>query len=103
MNLQTMTKSIGDVLFEKGVIGHVTVDLISFPDPTGSSPHPLFYAVDLNCYMTDLAASVYSFDLLMEGRMDKLTGQYYVEIENEGENENESREEGVFDQAMFEP
>ena len=80
MNLQTMFKSIGSILYEKGVFGHVTVDLISFPDPTGNSAHPLFYAIDLNCYLTDYAASVYSFDLLMEGRMDKLTGQYYVEV-----------------------
>lgn len=75
-----MSKSIGDILYEKGVFGHVTVDLISFPDPTGNTPHPLFYAVDINCYMTDYAASVYPFDLLMEGWMDNLTGQYYVEI-----------------------
>ena len=34
MNMMTISKSIGDVLYEKGVIGHVTVDLVSFPDPT---------------------------------------------------------------------
>lgn len=103
MNLQTMSKSIGSILYEKGVFGHVTVDLISFPDPTGNSVHPLFYAIDLNCYLTDYAASVYSFDLLMEGWMDKLTGQYYVEIQNEGEDENSKNEEGVFDNTLFEP
>jgi len=69
-----MSKSIGDVLFEKGVFGHVTVDLISFPDPNNNAAHPLFYAVDINCFMTDYAASVYNFDMLMEGRMDKFTG-----------------------------
>lgn len=34
MNLMTISKAVGSVLFEKGVIGHVTIDLVSFPDPT---------------------------------------------------------------------
>jgi hypothetical protein len=34
MNMMTICKSIGDILYEKGVIGHVTVDLVAFPDPT---------------------------------------------------------------------
>jgi hypothetical protein len=34
MNMMTISKSIGEVLYEKGIIGHVTVDLVSFPDPT---------------------------------------------------------------------
>ena len=33
MNLMTISKAIGSVLYEKGVIGHVTIDLVSFPDP----------------------------------------------------------------------
>ena len=84
MNLQTLCHSLGSVLYEKGVMGHVTVDLISFPDPTSESAHPLFWAVDINCFMTDYAASVMTFDLLMDGRMDKYTGQYYIpEIKEE--------------------
>lgn len=47
MNMQTISGSIGGVLYEKGVIGHVTVDLVSFPDPTAPKSHPLFWAVDL--------------------------------------------------------
>ena len=65
MNMMTICKSIGDILYEKGVIGHVTVDLVSFPDPTSPSAHPLFWAVDLNCNMTDYAASCFFFDFLM--------------------------------------
>lgn len=34
MNMKTICTSIGEVLYDKGVIGHVTVDLVSFPDPT---------------------------------------------------------------------
>jgi hypothetical protein len=34
MNMMTISKSIGEVLYSKGIFGHVTVDLVSFPDPT---------------------------------------------------------------------
>lgn len=82
MNMMTICKSIGDILYEKGVIGHVTVDLVSFPDPTSPSAHPLFWAVDLNCNMTDYAASCFFFDFLMEGRLDQLTGKYTINNSN---------------------
>lgn len=85
MNLNTLSRSIGDVLYEKGVFGHVTVDLISFPDPTSAEKHPLFLAVDINCHMTDYAAACFNFDLLMEGKLDEYTGQYYVEMKKEPE------------------
>ena len=84
MNLVTLSKSIGDVLYEKGIIGHVTVDLVSFPDPTNQSTlnntsHPLFWATDINCHMTDYAAICYFFDFLMEGKLDQYTGQYTID------------------------
>jgi IQ domain-containing protein H len=65
MNMMTICKSIGDILYEKGVIGHVTVDLVSFPDPTSPSAHPLFWAIDLNCNFSDYVASCLFFDFLM--------------------------------------
>jgi hypothetical protein len=78
MNMQTICNSIGEVLYEKGVIGHVTIDLVSFPDPTNPSAHPLFWAVDLNCYLSDYAAACFFFDFLMEGTLDPLTGRYMI-------------------------
>lgn len=42
MNLKMLAQSIGNVLYEKDIIGFVSVDLVSFPDPTGRSTHPLF-------------------------------------------------------------
>ena len=78
MNMKTISNSIGEVLYEKGVIGHVTVDLVSFPDPTSPNAHPLFWAIDLNCHMTDYAASCYFFDFLMEGDLDPFTGKYMI-------------------------
>lgn len=79
MNLMTISKSIGEVLYEKGVIGHVTVDLVSFPDPTSPNSHPLFWAVDINCFLTDCAATCFFFWFLMEGQLDQYTGQYTID------------------------
>jgi hypothetical protein len=88
MNLQSISSSIGQVLYDKGVIGHVTIDLISFPDPTSPNSHPLFWAVDLNCYMTDYSAACTFFDFLMEGTIDQYTGKYTI---NNAPEEQEAR------------
>jgi hypothetical protein len=79
MNMMTISKSIGDILYEKGIIGHVTVDLVAFPDPTSPNSHPLFWVIDLNCGMTDYAAACYFFDFLMEGKLDQFTGKYTID------------------------
>ena len=42
MNMRTLCKSIGGALYDKGIIGHITIDLVSFPDPTAPNSHPLF-------------------------------------------------------------
>ena len=101
MNMMTISKSIGDVLYEKGIFGHVTVDLVSFPDPTTPNSHPLFWAVDLNCGMTDYSASCYFFDFLMEGKLDQLTGKYYIESsqsENASSRQNSLMKDKLNDQ-----
>ena len=82
MNMMTISKSIGDVLYEKGILGHVTVDLVSFPDPTSPQSHPLFWAVDLTCGLTDFATASFFFDFLMDGDIDQLTGKYTIEKVN---------------------
>jgi len=76
MNMMTICKSIGDILYEKGVMGHVTVDLVSFPDPTSPNAHPLFWAIDLNCHMTDYAAACYFFDFLMVSNYNFINNNY---------------------------
>lgn len=88
MNLQSVSSSIGQVLYDKGVIGHVTIDLISFPDPTSPNSHPLFWAIGLNCYMTDYSAACTFFDFLMEGSIDQYTGKYTI---NNAPEEQEAR------------
>jgi IQ domain-containing protein H len=88
MNMMTISKSIGEVLYSKGIFGHVTVDLVSFPDPTSPTAHPLFWAIDLNCGLTDYATSCAFFDFLMEGKLDQFTGKYT--IDNNPFNANDS-------------
>lgn len=78
MNMKSICNSIGSVLYSKGVIGHVTVDLVSFPDPTQPNAHPLFWAIDLSCNMSDYAAACCFFDFLMDGQLDQFTGKYTI-------------------------
>ena len=63
----TLSSSVGDVLYSKGIIGHVTIDLVSFPDPTNPKAHPLFWAVDISTELEDYATVCLFFDILMEG------------------------------------
>lgn len=78
IDLLKICKSVGSVLYEKGVIGHVTIDLVSFPNIEDPSAHPFFWAVDISHELTDFAAVTYFFDILMEGRLDQQTGEYSV-------------------------
>ena len=67
MNMKSLCNSVGSSLYNKGVIGFITVDLVSFPDPTSPKAHPLFWAIDLNCNITDYLAACFYFDFLMQG------------------------------------
>lgn len=67
----------------------MTVDLVSFPDPTSPNSHPLFWAVDINCHITDYAAVAYFFDFLMEGELDPFTGKYTIDNSSDGESLSE--------------
>lgn len=80
--------SVGEVLYEKGSFGHVTVDLISYPNVEDPSSHPFFWAVDISLELTDQAAISYFFDMLMEGHLDPQTGEYTVRWEREIEDAN---------------
>lgn len=85
MNLKTLCHSVGTVLYGKGMIGHITIDLVSFPNPTDPKGHPLFWAIDINAELTDFAAIVLFFDILMEGSLDQETGQYDIEVMKDAE------------------
>lgn len=80
--------SVGEALYDKGVIGHVTIDLVSFPNVEDPSGHPFFWAVDISLEMTDNAAACCFFDILMEGNLNQQTGEYYVTWERNREDPN---------------
>lgn len=76
-------------MYDKGIIGHVTVDLVSFPDPSQTEAHHLFWAVDLNFGLSDYASICLFFDILMEGKLQKQTGEYNIEFIKEPEDAND--------------
>lgn len=78
VNIMSLTKSVGKIMYDKGIIGHIAIDLVVFPNPTDAQGAPLFWAVDLNCQLTDYAAACFMFDILMEGELDEETGDYKV-------------------------
>ena len=80
MNLTTLCESIANVLYEKGLIGHVTIDLVSFPNPSDPNAHPLFWAVDINNELSENAAISSFFDILMEGQLNQETGEYMIDV-----------------------
>jgi len=88
LNLMSISQSVGRVLYEKGMIGHVTIDLVAFPNPTDPSNinmHPLFWAVDINNELQDNAAITYFFDILMEGYLNQEDGRYEIEVVKEAD------------------
>ena len=79
MSVGSLSKAIGDVLYNKGLIGHVTVDLISFPNPTEPHGPAIFWAVDISAQLSDNATICLFFDILMEGKLDPESGEYEIE------------------------
>lgn len=70
VDLQKLTNSIGKVLFEKGVFGFCSVDLVVFPNEEEPTAHPLFWAVDLTTELTDNMSICFFFQQLMDGQLD---------------------------------
>jgi len=85
LNLQTICETIGKALYSQGVFGYASLDIISFPDPSSKNKdkndqnaNRIFWAVDLNCYMTTYVSSTLFFDFLMRGQLDKVGGTYTI-------------------------
>jgi hypothetical protein len=85
IDLLKVCNSVGAQLYEKGVMGHVTIDLISFPNTEDPDAHPFFQAVDISTELTNNAAIVYFFDILMEGKLEQQTGEYSISWSKEEE------------------
>ena len=53
IDLLKICGTIGDYLYNNGVFGHVTLDLVSFPNVESPGQHPFFWAVDISLELTD--------------------------------------------------
>ena len=85
IDLSKICQSVGGTLYEKNMIGHVTIDLLSFPNTEDPSSHPYFWAIDINCELTDFAAVTYFFDILMEGHLNQQTGEYAISYKKDND------------------
>ena len=73
--LREASLAIGRACHERGVIGHVGVDFVSFIDATGQLR---LWAVDLNARLTHTAVTFNFFDFLVGGEFDERVGRYTV-------------------------
>lgn len=80
INLKSICQVLGKSLFEKGIFGYITVDLISFPDPfsPGNSNNVLFWAIGLDCFLNHYTTGFFYFDFLMKGKFDETNGKYQL-------------------------
>ena len=97
IDLMKICTSVGQCLYEKNVLGHVTIDLISFPNTEDSNQHPFFWAIDINCELTDAAAVSLFFDILMEGQLNQQTGEYAISYKQNGDEDQGDESENFED------
>jgi hypothetical protein len=79
--LRDASLSIASQLVSKGVIGHVGIDYVAFPEANGGQR---LWAVDLNLRATDSVDSFRMFNFVMGGSFDPLTGQYLAPTGGDG-------------------
>ena len=82
--LNKMARSMGAKLYEKGYIGHVTVDFVSFPNQEPDAPSngdPGYWGVDVSTELTDNANTLLYFDSIMRGTYDD-NGEYSIEVQD---------------------
>ncbi|KAL4463088.1 hypothetical protein ABPG74_007089 [Tetrahymena malaccensis] len=79
MNLEMISSTVGKTLYSRNIFGYVSIDLISFPDPQNPNSHPLFWAVGLDCFLNNYAASCFYFYFLVKGHSDPINGQCILE------------------------
>jgi IQ domain-containing protein H len=99
--LTKICTSVGEALYEKGVMGHITIDLVSFPNVEDPKSHPFFWAVDINCELTDNASISYFFDILMEGQLNQQTGEYSISYKKEADEELMEESDSPADEDAF--
>ena len=74
--LHGASQAIGRTLFEKGVIGYVSIHFTAFWDSFHGGMR--IWATDLFLSLTNTAASFLMFNFVMGGRFDVQSGQYQI-------------------------
>ena len=95
-NLPTSTvndlaEKLGELLYRKGVIGPVTVDLVSFPDRQNADNPYGFWALDLSFGLSNEGLAASTFDMLLEGNFEEDEGEYMIEVFDGGMHPLEGR------------
>ena len=73
--LREASLAVAKAAFERGILGHVGIDFVSFFDSDGQLR---VWAIDLNVRLTQTAVSFGFFDFLVGGSFDVATGRYAV-------------------------
>lgn len=63
----------------------MTIDFVSFPNAEDKNAHPFFWAIDITCELTDYAAVTIFFDILMEGQLNRQTGEYAISYKRDAD------------------
>ena len=79
INLESLSNAVGQSLYSKGIMGYITVDLLSFPYKSEESSHPLFWGIGLSCFLNNYTTYIQFFEFLMNGKLNTTSGQYSVQ------------------------
>lgn len=79
MNLEMISNTVGKALYSRNIFGYISIDLISFPDPSSPNSHPLFWAIGLDCFLNNYAAACFYFYFLVKGHSDPISGECVLE------------------------
>lgn len=87
--LQLISQQVGNCLYQKGVFGYVSVDLIlcksgyqeGFPGEQGDAAKFFeYYGIGIDCYLNNLQSSFFYFNYLVGGKFNQQTGVYLAPI-----------------------
>ncbi|KAM3133631.1 hypothetical protein pb186bvf_014318 [Paramecium bursaria] len=81
INLEYLLQGICKKLYSKGLFGYFTIDLIAYQEQSKIN----FQMIGLDCFLNNFSSSLIYYDFLMKGKLDQITGEYYVEEQNKQE------------------
>ena len=73
-----LTQNVGNLMYEKGTIGYVTIDLVSFQNQANGEPE--YWAVDITQELNDYSTISLYFDIMMEGTFNYSSGEYMIQV-----------------------